>query len=96
MTLEDLYSIIKKRKILLPKDSYVASLFKKGEDKILQKVGEEVTEVIVAAKGENKKRITEEVADLFFMTLVLLVEKGISIRSILDELEKRHRMLKRS
>ncbi|MBM3282918.1 phosphoribosyl-ATP diphosphatase [Candidatus Gottesmanbacteria bacterium] len=96
MTLEDLYSIIKKRKIILPKDSYVASLFRKGEDKILQKVGEEVTEVIVAAKGENKKRITEEVADLFFMTLVLLVEKGISIRSILDELEKRHRMLKRS
>ncbi|MBM3284083.1 phosphoribosyl-ATP diphosphatase, partial [Candidatus Gottesmanbacteria bacterium] len=90
MTLEDLYSIIKKRKILLPKDSYVASLFKKGEDKILQKVGEEATEVIVAAKGEKKKRITEEVADLFFMTLVLLVEKGISIRSILDELEKRH------
>ena len=91
MKLEDLYSMIIKRKKELPKGSYVASLIKKGEDRILQKVGEEAVEVIVAAKGKDKKRLQEELADLLFMTLVLMVTKAISLEDILIELEKRRK-----
>lgn len=89
MTLEELYKIIEDRKKNLPENSYVASLFKKGEDKIIQKVGEEATEVIVAAKNKNKERIISEVADLLFHILVLLSFKEISISDILKELEQR-------
>lgn len=89
MTLEELYKIIEDRKKNLPENSYVASLFKKGEDKIIQKFGEEATEVIVAAKNKNKERIISEVADLLFHILVLLSFKEISISDILKELEQR-------
>lgn len=89
MTLEELYKIIEDRKEKMPKDSYVASLFRKGKDKIIQKVGEEATEVIVAAKNENKGRIISEVADLLFHILVLLSSKNIRISDILEELESR-------
>jgi phosphoribosyl-ATP pyrophosphohydrolase len=89
MTLEKLYSIIQQRIKLQPKGSYVASLYKQGEDRILQKIGEEATEVIISAKGKNKRKITEEVADLYFMTLILLVVKEIRIKKVLGELEKR-------
>lgn len=91
MTLEELYTIIKDRIERLPKRSYVASLYQKGEDQIIQKVGEEATEVIIAAKGRNRQRAKEEVADLFFMILVLLAAKGITLESVLDELEKRRK-----
>lgn len=89
MRLEELFSIIEERKKLQPKGSYVASLLRQGEDKILQKVGEETTEVIIVAKGKNKKRIIEEVADLVFMILILLAAKRISLQEVFDELERR-------
>ncbi|MBU3979070.1 phosphoribosyl-ATP diphosphatase [Patescibacteria group bacterium] len=89
MTLDKLYKIILDRKMNLPKGSYTASLFKEGKDRIIQKVGEESTEVVIAAKNENKTQIIYEVADLWFHILILLAEMKITPREILDELEKR-------
>ncbi len=89
MTIEELYKIIEDRKKNMPDKSYVASLFRDGIDRIIQKVGEESTEVIIAAKNEGKDRITSEVADLLFHTIVLLVSKNIQISDIMNELEKR-------
>lgn len=89
MTLEELYKIIEDRKKEMPKNSYVASLFKKGADKIIQKVGEESTEVIVAAKNQSKKRIISEVADLIFHLLVMMSLFKIKPSDVLKELNKR-------
>lgn len=89
MILEELYTIIQGRKEKMPKGSYVASLFRGGKDRIIQKVGEESTEVVIAAKNEGKKRIISEVADLFFHILVLLSAFNIQLKDILNELEKR-------
>lgn len=94
MTLEELYKIIEDRKKKMSKNSYVASLFREGEDKIIQKVGEEATEVIVAAKNEDKQRIISEIADLLFHLLILLNSKNITLPRVLDELEKRQRKRK--
>lgn len=91
MILEKLYSIIKQRKEELPDDSYSTSLFKKGEDEVLQKIGEEATEVIIAGKNKNKQRIIEETADLYYMVIVLLVLNNIGISEVFKELEKRRR-----
>lgn len=91
MKLEELYAIIRKRISELPDNSYVASLYKKGEDAILQKIGEEATEVIIAAKGKKKQRVIEEIADLYFMSLVLLVAEEISLEKIYQELKKRRK-----
>lgn len=93
MTIEQLYKIILERKKKNSKDSYVASLFRKGNDRIAQKVGEEAIEVIIAAKSKGKKRITEEMADLWFHSLVLLANAGITPTDVFAELEKRHRKL---
>lgn len=89
MNLEDLYKIIEDRKKKMPADSYVASLFREGEDRIIQKVGEEATEVIIAAKNETKERIISEVADLWLHTLVLLSAFRITPENIFLELQKR-------
>jgi len=89
MTLEELYNIILSRKDTLPADSYVASLFRSGDDRLIQKVGEEATEVVIAAKNKDKARLVSEVADLTFHTLVLLVARGITCEDIQNELEKR-------
>ncbi len=89
MTLEELYNTILARKKAMPEGSYVASLFRDGDDRIIQKVGEEVVEVVIAAKNESKGRLISEIADLTFHTLVLLVERGITLDDILVELEKR-------
>jgi len=89
MTLEELYKIIEDRKKNMPKNSYVASLFRDGNDHIIQKVGEEATEVIIAAKNESKDRIISEVADLLFHLLVLLSDKEIKVEEVFDELDKR-------
>lgn len=90
MTLEELYQIIENRKKEMPKDSYIASLFRDGKDRVIQKVGEEAVEVVIAATSESKKRIVEETADLWFHTLILLANCNISVSDILQELEKRH------
>ena len=89
MTLEELYKIIEDRKKNMPENSYVASLFRDGNDRIIQKVGEEATEVIIAAKNESKDRVVSEVADLLFHLLIMLANKGIKVEEILDELDKR-------
>jgi len=89
MTIDSLYKIILCRKLKMPKDSYVATLFRLGEDRIIQKVGEEATEVVIAAKNKNKQRIISETADLLFHLLVLLSFKNITLTNIEKELESR-------
>lgn len=90
MTIEELYQIIEDRKKRMPKDSYVASLLKSGKDRVIQKVGEEAIEVVIAVKNNSKERVIEEIADLWFHSLVLLVSSDISIHEIMDELQKRN------
>ncbi len=94
MTLDKLYQIIEDRRENMPVGSYVASLFRDGTDRIIQKVGEEAIEVIIASKNEDKKNITLEVADLIFHVLVLLSSFGISTKAILKELGERDRQPK--
>jgi phosphoribosyl-ATP pyrophosphohydrolase len=72
-----------------PASSYVASLFAKGDDAILKKIGEEATETVMAAKDGNPVRITSEVADLWFHCLVLLARHGLSPQDVLAELARR-------
>ena len=89
-TLEGLMQLIEGRKIEKKEGSYTTYLFEKGLDKILKKVGEECTEVIIAAKAEDKKETIYEIADLVYHVLVLMTEACISIDDILDELASRH------
>ena len=91
MKINNLLEIIKDRKLKMPKDSYVVSLFKLGKDRIIQKVGEEATEVVIAAKNKNKKRIISEVSDLLFHLLILLVSQDITLSDIEKELENRNK-----
>ena len=90
MKINKLLEIIRDRKLKMPKDSYVASLFRLGEDRIIQKVGEETVEVVIAVKNENKQRIVSEVADLLFHLLILLVSSDITLSDIEKELESRN------
>ncbi len=87
--LSKLYSLIVSRKKELPQNSYTASLFKDGLDKIVQKVGEEATEVVIAGKNESKQRLVEESSDLLYHLMVLLIEKNISLNEIILELKNR-------
>lgn len=87
---EGLYELIKGRKTSPKEGSYTTYLFEKGIDKILKKVGEESTEVIVAGKGGSREEATFEIADLLYHLTVLMVEMGISVRDVTAELEKRH------
>ena len=89
--LNELWNIIEDRKENPPQGSYTARLMAEGEDKILQKVGEEAVEVILAAKGQGYQRLIEEVADLFYHTLVLLSSKGLTLADVEAELRSRHR-----
>jgi phosphoribosyl-ATP pyrophosphohydrolase len=75
-----------------PVVSYVATLFAKGDDAIIKKVGEEATETVMAAKDGDKIRITSELADLWFHCLVLLARFGMGPQDVLDELERREGM----
>ena len=87
---EALFELIKGRKIDKKEGSYTTYLFEKGLDKILKKVGEECTEVIIAAKAQDKKETIYEIADLCYHTLVLMIEAGISLDDIFTELSSRH------
>lgn len=91
MDIQSLFEIIEDRKNNPNEKSYTASLFKEGLLKIAQKVGEEGTEVVVAALAQEDQRLIEEVADLTFHTLVLLSARGLTPDHILAELEKRHK-----
>jgi len=86
---KELYRIVEERKEELPEGSYTAKLFKKGEDKILQKVGEETVEVILAFKSKNKEHAIYETADLIYHLTVALVNFGITWEEVGEELKKR-------
>lgn len=89
-SLDELYDLLKERNELRPQGSYTTYLFEQGIDKILKKVGEESTEVIVAGKGGDKKETVYEIADLAYHVMVLMVNMGISLNDVVDELSKRH------
>ena len=87
---EGLMKLIEGRKIEKKEGSYTSYLFEKGLDKILKKIGEESTEVIIAGKAEDKKETIYEIADLAYHVMVLMVEAGISLEDIHKELASRH------
>lgn len=90
MTFAQLYRIITLRKMNNDTGSYVASLFCEGTDRIIQKVGEESVEVVIAAKNDNRTRQIEELSDLFFHILILMVSLGITLPDVFQELSKRN------
>jgi phosphoribosyl-ATP pyrophosphohydrolase/phosphoribosyl-AMP cyclohydrolase len=87
---EGLYDLIAGRKTDPKEGSYTTYLFEKGMDKILKKVGEECTEVIIGAAKQDKAETIYEIADLCYHVMVLMVQMGISVEDITRELEKRH------
>lgn len=88
--LEGLYQLLLGRKQDLPEGSYTTYLFQKGLDKILKKVGEECTEVIIAGKAEDKAETIYEIADLAYHVMVLMVQLGIDLEDVRTELASRH------
>lgn len=88
-TLTKLASVLEERKQANADDSYVASLYQAGIDKILKKLGEEATETVIAGKGGDREEIIYETADLWFHSLVLLAHYNIEPQAILDELDRR-------
>ena len=95
-TLEGLYAIIKGCKETPKEGSYTNYLFDKGLDKILKKVGEEATEVVIAAKNEDPQELVYETADVLYHLLVLLVEKGVPYEAILEELASREGVISKT
>lgn len=89
-SLRGLYCLLLGRKKDMPQGSYTTYLFEKGLDKILKKVGEESTEVIIAGKAQDKKETVYEIADLAYHIMVLMVEAGITVDDVQKELASRH------
>lgn len=89
-SLDSLMELIEGRKAEKKEGSYTTYLFEKGIDKILKKIGEEATEVIIAAKDKDKQETVYEIADLAYHVMVLMVEAGISLENVRDELASRH------
>lgn len=89
-SLQGLYDLLADRKETKPEGSYTSYLFEKGIDKILKKVGEECTEVIIAAKADDKKETVYELADLAYHCMVMMVQMGISVEDVHRELASRH------
>ncbi|PCJ86258.1 MAG: phosphoribosyl-ATP diphosphatase [Thiotrichaceae bacterium] len=91
--LAQLTEILEQRKGAAPDTSYVASLYDKGLDAILKKVGEEATETVMAAKdveqGGNRDKLVYEIADLWFHTMILMADQGLSSDDVLEELARR-------
>ena len=89
--LEELFAVIESRKQNLPEDSYTTTLFthEKGENHVLEKLGEEATELILAAKDDDREEIAYESADIVYHLLVLLAMKDMSYEDLLAELESR-------
>src|SRR5438445_3961099 len=87
--LDELYTLIETRKETRPEGSYTTYLFNSGLDKILKKVGEEATETIVAAKNPDDGRLVSETSDLIYHLLVLLVERGVTLDEVRQELKER-------
>ena len=84
-----LMAVLASRKGADPESSYVASLYDKGLDSILKKIGEESAETIIAAKSGDDQQIVHETADLWFHCLVMLAQQNLEVRQVLDELERR-------
>ena len=89
-SMDGLYELLLGRKKDMPEGSYTTYLFQKGLDKILKKVGEECTEVIIGGKNNDKAETVYEIADLAYHVMVLMVEMGISVEDIKKELASRH------
>ncbi len=89
MILDDISRVIREREENPSPESYVSSLFAKGKDEILKKIGEESVEVIIASKAGERSRIVYELADLWFHCLVLMAAEGIDHEDIFRELENR-------
>lgn len=94
MNLQSIYNLVETRKNTPKTNSYVSGLFSQGQDRIIQKVGEEAVEVVIAAKNTSPQGTIEELvsesSDLLFHLMVLLVEKGVTLQDIEAELEQRH------
>jgi phosphoribosyl-ATP pyrophosphohydrolase/phosphoribosyl-AMP cyclohydrolase len=88
---ERIFEVVKERIRNPTQKSYVSSLTAKGEDAVLQKIGEEAVEIVLAAKEDNAKEVTHEAADLLFHIMVLFAKKGYTLNSIFKELERRHK-----
>ncbi|MCE1189733.1 MAG: bifunctional phosphoribosyl-AMP cyclohydrolase/phosphoribosyl-ATP diphosphatase HisIE [Ignavibacteria bacterium] len=89
--LQELYNLILTRKEQMPEGSYTTRLFERGSDRIIQKVGEEAVESVIAAKNRDTEQVKNEVADLFFHVFVMLAEQGIALQDIVDTLRLRHK-----
>jgi len=89
VVLNELYALIESRQQTRPAGSYTTYLFEKGLDKILKKIGEEATETVIAAKGDDRNAIIKETADLVYHLLVMLVERGVTLDEICAELVQR-------
>lgn len=89
-SLRGLYNLLLQRKAEMPQGSYTTYLFEKGLDKILKKIGEESTEVIIAAKAQDKAETIYEIADLAYHVMVLMVQAGITVDEVQKELASRH------
>ena len=89
-SVDSLYEMLVGRKVNKPEGSYTTYLFEKGIDKILKKIGEECTEVIIASKAEDRAETIYEIADLAYHVMVMMVEQGISLDDIRKELAGRH------
>ena len=90
MKLDQLFELVGSRRENAPAGSYTARLFAAGEDEIVKKVGEEAIEVILAVKGQGDQRVVEELADLYYHSLVLLAARGLRLADVEEELERRH------
>lgn len=91
LPLDRLMSVLRDRYEKRPEKSYSAYLFNEGRDKILKKVGEEATEVVIAAKGQGRERLVSEIADLVYHLSVLMVDEGMEWRDVFEELGRRER-----
>lgn len=89
--LNHLFNLIKERKATLPENSYTTKLFKSGTNRIIQKVGEEAIETVIAAKNRDRNEIINEVSDLVYHLFVMLAEQDINFTEIVNNLEKRHK-----
>ncbi|MFW2373172.1 MAG: phosphoribosyl-ATP diphosphatase [Gammaproteobacteria bacterium] len=87
--LKRLTEVLEQRKQADPETSYVASLYHKGLDAILKKIGEEATETVMAAKDGDKDKIIYEIGDLWFHSMVLLTQQGLTAEDVLRELDRR-------
>ena len=96
LPLERLTGVLRERYTSRPEGSYSASLFDAGRDRILKKIGEEATEVVIAAKGEGRERMISEISDLVFHLSVLMVDEGIAWEEVYAELQEREHRPARS